>query len=288
MLAAIFRITGRKACKPYFAVAEVAENISMPVISTRARRQPNGSRRVQRLKHFWQSPGHNQFVDRFGRQVGDGRALGFVHGFDFVEIVVDGAPVLAVEGERLVAALTRIEDRAIHDLHAGIEPGEAHGSAAVDRHRIDQFTGSPTLQPDWPGIDALQFEVGNGCPAHFHGEMGLGRQLVASLGPHQVLPGRESLGNISAILAGADHGADSLYLGAEQDARPFDRIAIRVLHRALDGAGRRLSRRRGLGGCRRVLGRLRVLRKQRERQQGKGKQAEGNRAKQPPPQHGLG
>ena len=97
MLPTVFRIARRKPGEPDGPVAKVAKQISVPIVSARSSFQANRPRRVQRLKHFRQAPRHDYFLHYFGGQVRDGRTFGFVHGLDFIEVVVHGASKLAVK-----------------------------------------------------------------------------------------------------------------------------------------------------------------------------------------------
>src|SRR5713101_4507728 len=115
MLTAVVRNhPAREPSHPRTLIAKISKQISVPLISTRASGQAGRPGRIQRLKNFRQGARYDDLVHSLGRQVGDDRTLGFIHSFDFVEVVVHGASILAVDRERLASALARVEDRSIY------------------------------------------------------------------------------------------------------------------------------------------------------------------------------
>ena len=248
------RIARRKARESERPGAKVAKHLSVPVLATRSSSQANRPHRIQRLKHFRLVLRHDHFLDAIGGKTGDGCTLGFVHGFDFVEVVVHGAPPLTVDRERLVSGLTRVQDRSIQLLHVSIEPGDIERRAAIDGRVAGEFTGSPALQTNRTGVDALQRQIRGGGNSQLDRKMSFRLGPIFGLGPHQVLARSQPFGDVSAVLAGAHHRADPLHLGAEHHARALNRMAVHVLDRTLDRArGGLLGRRRGLLGRRSLL-----------------------------------
>ncbi len=209
----------------------------MPVFGAGASGDANGAGGVEGLEEFGSHARDGDFADAFGGKVHGRRAVGLVHFFDLVEIVVGGAAEIAADGERLNAVFGGAVECAVDGLNSGKEFAGREIVAAVDGFGIDGVARVMAFEADGAGINPFEVEVGFRGSAGGEGDSGLGRQHVAGIGANGVGAGSEDFGGVGTVLIGARGAAGIAGLGSVGDARAFDGSAVVIEYGALDGAG---------------------------------------------------